>query len=170
MSAPAPETGPRWLDDEEQRTWRAWLAMQQLVGEALERQLQQDAGMPHAYYWILARLSDAPGHSARMSELAAAVQQSQSRLSHAVSRMEAAGWVRRERVAADRRGSVAVLTDAGAAVLAAAAPGHVAAVRRALLDPLARDEVRLLGELAERVVRGLGVDLDAVPGVPPRRR
>ncbi|RJK94942.1 MarR family winged helix-turn-helix transcriptional regulator [Vallicoccus soli] len=142
--------------------------MQQLVGEALERQLQQDAGMPHAYYAILARLSHEPGRAARMSDLAAAVQQSQSRLSHAVARLEAAGWVRRERCASDRRGNLAVLTDDGAAALRAAAPGHVEQVRRALFDPLSREEARLLGELAERVVAAHGVDLDAQAGVPPR--
>src|SRR5215210_5294661 len=122
----------RWLDAEEQRTWRAFLGATQLLFEQLDRELQRDAGMPHAYYEILVRLSEAPGRVLRMSELADRSGSSRSRLSHAVSRLEDLGWVRREECPTDRRGLLAVLTDEGAAVLAAAAPGHVEAVRRQL--------------------------------------
>ncbi len=41
----------------------------------------------------------------------------------------------------------AVLTDAGMAKLGEAAPTHVAAVRRSLIDHLTPDEVRALGDL-----------------------
>ena len=51
--------------------------------------------MPMAYYLILAMLSDVPGRTLRMSDLAAVTQSSQSRLSHAVSKLERNGWVRR---------------------------------------------------------------------------
>src|SRR3712207_1742783 len=122
-------TEPRWLDAEEQRTWRAFLTATRLLFDRLDRELQRDAGMPHAYYEILVRLSEAPGHALRMSVLADATRSSRSRLSHAVARLEDAGWVRRENYADDRRGALAVLTDSGYATLAAAAPGHVAGVR-----------------------------------------
>jgi DNA-binding MarR family transcriptional regulator len=151
------QSAPRWLDDDEQATWRAYLATVRLVDQALERQLQRDAGMPHAYYMLLAMLSETPGRSLRMTDLAAVTNSSQSRVSHAVSRLEELGWVRREPAPADRRGSVAVLTDTGYEVLAAAAPGHVEAVRRVLFDPLTSTQVRHLGEICKAVLEA-GVD------------
>ena len=150
-----PVNEPRWLDDEEQRTWRAFLAANRLLDEALDRQLQCDAGMPHTYYVILAMLSEAPGRALRMSELAGITTSSPSRLSHAVARLEEAGWVRREKSPEDRRGSVAVLTDRGWEVLAAAAPGHVAAVRENLFDLLTREQVETLGAICREVVAKL---------------
>jgi DNA-binding MarR family transcriptional regulator len=160
-------SAPRWLDDDEQATWRAYLATVRLVDQALDRQLQRDAGMPHAYYMLLAMLSEAPGRSLRMSDLAAVTNSSQSRVSHAVSRLEELGWVRREPAPGDRRGSVAVLTDTGYEVLAAAAPGHVEAVRRVLFDPLTPAQVRHLGAICEGVLEA-GVDGVANPAVHTR--
>ncbi|MEU0563771.1 MarR family transcriptional regulator [Nonomuraea sp. NPDC005983] len=141
----------RWLDDDEQRAWRAFLSATQLVNEALDRQLQRDAGMPHTYYMILVALSEAPERSMRMSELAARAQSSQSRLSHAVARLEERGWVRRARCSDDRRGNTAVLTEDGFAALAAAAPGHVEEVRRSLFDVLTPEQVRSLDEICTAV-------------------
>ncbi|WP_219471591.1 MarR family winged helix-turn-helix transcriptional regulator [Nonomuraea rhizosphaerae] len=141
----------RWLDDEEQRTWRSFLAATQLVNEALDRQLQRDAGMPHTYYMILVALSEAPERTMRMSELAARAQSSQSRLSHAVARLEERGWVRRQRCDSDRRGNFAVLTGDGFAALAAAAPGHVEEVRRSLFDALTPEQVGHLAEICAAV-------------------
>lgn len=139
----------RWLDPDEQRTWRAFLTASRALMETLDRELQRDAGMPHAYYEILVRLSEAPGRRLRMSELAEASGASRSRLSHAVSRMEAAGWVRREECPTDRRGQVALLTEAGFATLAAAAPGHVEGVRRHLFDALTPAQVDQLRRISE---------------------
>ncbi|MFF0867522.1 MarR family winged helix-turn-helix transcriptional regulator [Nonomuraea sp. NPDC003560] len=141
----------RWLDPDEQQTWRDFLAAGQLINEALDRQLQREAGMPHTYYMILVALSEAPDRSMRMSELAARAQSSQSRLSHAVARLEERGWVRRERCPADGRGNIAVLTDEGFATLAATAPGHVEEVRRSLFDVLTPEQVRELGAICSAV-------------------
>ncbi|MFF5213217.1 MarR family winged helix-turn-helix transcriptional regulator [Streptosporangium sp. NPDC000396] len=143
----------RWLDDDEQRAWRAFMGATQLVHEELDRQLQRDSGMPHAYYATLVKLSEAPGRMMRMSELAVEVGSSQSRLSHAVARLEERGWVRREPCAADKRVSWAVLTDEGFAALATAAPGHVEAVRRSLFDLLDPEQVRQLTEICTAVLR-----------------
>src|SRR2546423_6556643 len=122
----------RWLEDDDQATWRTFLAASHLLMDRLDGELQAGAGMPHAYYEILVRLSEAPARAVRMSDLAERCHSSRSRLSHAVSRLEAEGWVRREAVESDRRGSVAVLTDAGLAALETAAPVHVEGVRRHL--------------------------------------
>jgi DNA-binding MarR family transcriptional regulator len=136
------------LDDEEQATWRAFLAATRLLMDLLDRELQAGAGMPHSYYEILVRLSEAPERSVRMSELADRCHSSRSRLSHAVGRLEEAGWVRRETVESDRRGAVAELTPAGRAALEAAAPIHVGGVRRHLFDRLTADQVQTLGEIS----------------------
>lgn len=150
----------RWLDVDEQRTWRAFLTATQLLQAQLDRELQRDSGIPHAYYEILVRLSEAPGRVLRMSELASAADSSRSRLSHAVARLEEAGWVRRESCPTDRRGSFARLTDDGFAALDAAAPDHVESVRRHLLDRLTPEQVTQLREISEAIVDGLRTDTD----------
>jgi DNA-binding MarR family transcriptional regulator len=148
-------SGTRWLTPDEQRAWRAFGAASRLLFDQLDRELQRDADLPHAYYEILVRLSEAAGRSMRMSDLAEATLSSRSRLSHAVARLEERGWVRREECATDRRGQLARLTDDGLAALAAAAPGHVEGVRRHLFDQLTDAQVGQVRELAEAVLRHL---------------
>src|SRR4249920_128248 len=130
----------RWLSPEEQRTWRSFLAAHRLFFDRIERQLQQDAGLPHAYFEILVQLSEAPDRRLRMSELADSSLSSRSRLSHAVARMEEAGWVRRRSCETDKRGQFAELTEAGFERLDAAARGHVEEVRTLLFDVLTPDQ------------------------------
>jgi DNA-binding MarR family transcriptional regulator len=139
----------RWLSDDEQETWRAFLWTSQLLHEALDRQLRRDAQMPHAYYMILAMLSEAPGRASTMTTLAQTVRFSASRLSHAVARLEAYGWVRRTKQSTDARTTVAELTDEGFEVLAAAAPGHAEEVRRNLFDPISREQVLQLRAICQ---------------------
>ncbi|HEX4362054.1 MAG TPA: MarR family transcriptional regulator [Pseudonocardia sp.] len=148
----------RWLDDDEQRTWRAFLAANRLLMDSLDRQLQHEAGIPHTYYEILVRLSEVPERALRMSQLAASSMSSRSRLSHAVARMEETGWVRRRECATDRRGAVCELTDAGMAAIKAAAPGHVEAVRTHLFDQLTPEQVVALREISQAVATHLGGD------------
>ncbi|AWS49276.1 MarR family transcriptional regulator [Streptosporangium sp. 'caverna'] len=128
------------------------MATSQLVNEELDRQLQRDSGMPHTYYVVLMKLSEAPDRMLRMSELAMELNSSQSRLSHAVARLEERGWVQRRPCATDRRVSWAFLTDEGFAVLAAAAPGHTEAVRQSFFDRLTPEQVRQLAEICDAVL------------------
>ncbi|MDP9408054.1 MAG: MarR family transcriptional regulator [Actinomycetota bacterium] len=151
----------RWLDDDEQRAWRAFLAASRLLLATLDRELQRDAGMPHTYYEILVRLSEAPERTLRMSTLADSLQSSRSRLSHAVARLEESGWVRRETCATDRRGQLAVLTAQGLAVLQAAAPGHVEGVRAHLFDLLTPQQTAQLREISEVLLADLESPLTA---------
>lgn len=146
----------RWLTDREQEVWRAFLSATLGLSDAMARQLQRDAGMPHAYYEILVALSEAPDRTLRMSELAGIRNSSRSRLSHAVARLEETGWVRRRDCPTDKRGSFAMLTDTGYAALEAAAPGHVTEVRARLFDQLTPEQVEQLGEISEAIQRGLG--------------
>jgi DNA-binding MarR family transcriptional regulator len=159
-----------WLDDEQQHTWRAWLTVAELLPRALDAQLQRDAGLSHAAYVVLAMLSESPDRRLRMSELARRANQSQSRLSHTVGRLEDRGWVRRERATDDGRGQFAVLTDDGQEVVGSVAPGHVDAVRTAMFDPLTAEQVRVLGEAMHAVVERLDPDRSLrIDFVPPAR-
>ncbi|MER5496820.1 MULTISPECIES: MarR family transcriptional regulator [unclassified Streptomyces] len=154
---------PRWLSDEEQRVWRAYLHATTLMEDHLDRQLQRDAGMPHIYYGLLVQLSQAPRRRMRMTELARNAKITRSRLSHAVARLEKSGWVRREDCPSDKRGQNAVLTDEGYEMLRRSAPGHVSAVRQAMFDRLTPEQVRSLGEIMQVVASGLqpeGTDAD----------
>jgi DNA-binding MarR family transcriptional regulator len=143
------------LDEDEQCTWRAFLTAMRLLTDQLDRELQRDANIPHTYYEILVALSEAPGRRLRMNQLADICQSSRSRLSHAVNRLEEAGWVRREACPTDKRGAEAVMTDEGFAALEAAAPGHVEGVRRHVFDVLSAEQVRQLGEISAAIRDGL---------------
>jgi DNA-binding MarR family transcriptional regulator len=149
----APTT--RWLDDDERATWLAFVFGTRLFWDEVERDLQRDAHLPFGYYEILVMLSEAPEHTLRMSDLADATQSSRSRLSHAVARLERDGWVRREECPTDRRGANAVLTPAGFAALAEAAPAHVESVRRHLFDQLSSTQVEQLHDICETLLAHL---------------
>jgi len=149
---------PRWLNENEARAWRAFIAAQRVVNSRIEQQLQRDAGIPHTYYEILVRLTDAPDGRLRMSELAIATLGSRSRLSHAVNRLEQYGWVRREGIESDRRGQVAIITDAGREKLVELAPGHVEEVRSAIFDALNAEQVDQLFEICTALAENTGQD------------
>ena len=147
--------GTRWLDVEEQKAWRAYLFSTLLLHDRLDRELTHATGISHAYYEILVALSKAPGRSMRMSELADRCLSSRSRLSHAVSRLEERGWVRRQVCPEDGRGQLAVLTDEGFAALEAAAHVHVESVRTHLFDQLSPAQVAAIRDIGETLLRHL---------------
>ncbi|MFE7843307.1 MarR family winged helix-turn-helix transcriptional regulator [Streptomyces sp. NPDC057474] len=155
MKTASAEEEPRWLTDEEQRTWLAYVHATSLLEDHLDRQLQRDAGMPHLYYHLLVVLSSAPQRRLRMTELAMRTKITRSRLSHAVARLEKNGWVRREDCPSDKRGQFTVLTDDGFEMLSKSAPGHVAAVRQALFDRLSAEQRKALGEIMGIIAEGL---------------
>lgn len=141
----------RWLTDAEQRIWRTYLLG---AAELLER--MDVALRPYDVtlneYSILVCLSESPDRRMRMSELADAVHQSRSRLTHTVTRMEDAGRVTRTTCGADRRGVWAELTDTGMALLESAAPAHVASVRRHLVDAAGPADIAALGRVFDAVL------------------
>ncbi|SDY28415.1 transcriptional regulator, MarR family [Modestobacter sp. DSM 44400] len=126
-----------------------------LLQERLDRELTRQTGISSAYYEILVQLSEAPERRMRMSQLADRCLSSRSRLSHAVSRLEERGWVRREVCAEDGRGQLAVLTDQGFTALAAAAPVHVESVRTHLFDQLSAAQLGSLRDIGETLLRHL---------------
>ena len=142
----------RWLDEEEMAAWLPLLRVVQLLPQAMDRQLRQEAGIGHAYYQVLAMLSDQPDRTLSMGELARLAATSPSRLSHAVAAMEERGWVRRRPCPTNRRIQYATLTDEGLALLERLAPGHVGEVRRLVFDRLTPGEVAQLRSLARTLV------------------
>jgi DNA-binding MarR family transcriptional regulator len=155
------------LTEEEEQIWQAYLCANRLVMEHLGRRLQQDAGVRVVDYRVLAQLSRAPHQRLRMAELAARTQISPSRLTHATTRMEGCGWVRREPCASDRRGQLAVLTDEGSAVLARAAPVHSDAVRQAVLGWLSPQQRQALEEIMRAVAQGIRRESDRTSRAAP---
>ncbi|NMO56894.1 MarR family transcriptional regulator [Actinoplanes sp. TBRC 11911] len=143
---------PNWLEEDELTTWHHVVQLFMLLPTALDRQLRDEAGIPHAYYMIMAILSEQPDRSMRMTELAKNTGTTTSRLSHAAATLEERGWLRREACASDKRGQTARLTDEGMAAVAAAAPGHVAEVRRLLFDHLSPDENEQLRAILAKVL------------------
>jgi DNA-binding MarR family transcriptional regulator len=162
----------RWLTSDEQRAWRAYIAATHLLEDAIDRQLQQDAGMPHLYYSILANLSEVPGRQLRMTDLAERTKITRSRLTYAVSRLEKDGLIRRENCKWDKRGSIAALTDEGMTVLERTAPGHVETVRASLFDHLSEEQVGQLEEIFGQIAGALaeGDSRPTPDEVPWRRR
>ena len=148
----------RWLTENEQASWRAWLAVSRLLNDRLSRDLQGQHDLTIADYEILVQLSESPDRRMRMSDLAEATLSSRSRLSHQIDRMMERGLVERQACEDDRRGSFAVLTDHGWDTLVKAAPDHVESVRLHLLDVLSPDEFAALGQACQKVADQLEVD------------
>jgi DNA-binding MarR family transcriptional regulator len=143
---------PRWLTDEEQKAWRRFIEVLVKVPAALEAQLQRDAGLTHMGYMVLLTLSERDDRRLAMSRLAKFASASLSRLSHVVARLEAQGWVRRERDPEDGRVQIAVLTDKGYAKVVESAPGHVEAVQQLVFDRLTPSQVRQLSKVCESLL------------------
>lgn len=148
-----------WLRAEQLRDWKSLVAMLMTLPSALDAQLKRDAGMNSFEYHVLAGLSDAPGGTLPMSELAAMAQGSPSRLSHAVSRLEHAGWVRRRSCTEAGRRMEATLTPAGWRKIAQCAPGHVREARRLVVDVLTPQQLQALGAAARTVVAAVDPQL-----------
>lgn len=144
----------RWLSDEEQDAWKSLSLMQLQLNARLAHQLA-GCGLSFQDYIVLASLSDRECGSSRIVELACELGWEKSRASHHLSRMSERGLVRKERCTTDQRGSFIVITEAGRAAIAAAAPGHVEAVRREFIDLLSADQLSVLDEIANLVLQHL---------------
>jgi MarR family 2-MHQ and catechol resistance regulon transcriptional repressor len=118
---------------------------------ALQRNLDAEAGVPIGWLSVLIRLARSPGQRLRMTVLARDMTMSTSGLTRLVDRMEADGVVQREACPEDRRGMLAVLTDNGRSLLASAAPRHVADLDRLLSGALGDSELAQLTGLLRRV-------------------
>jgi DNA-binding MarR family transcriptional regulator len=154
---------PHWLTPDERAAWLALASVTLRLPAALDAQLRRDAGLSHFEYTVLAALSEAPGRTLRMSGLAVLAEGSLSRLSQVVSRLERRGLVRRSTDPEDGRSTLATLTEDGWEKVVATAPGHVAEVRRLVLDPLTRAQVGQLATIGRRIVGAID-PRDQCPG------
>ena len=142
----------RWLDEPEQRAWRALQFMQLRLTGRLAADVAATSDLSYPDYLVLVALSEQPGGRARLFELAAALGWERSRLSHQIARMTERGLVRKERCGKDRRGAFVVAADAGRRAIEEAAPHHVAMVRRLFIDPLTPAELDTIASAAEKVL------------------
>lgn len=146
----------RWLDEEQQRIWRAFLGGMTVLTDRLDRDLRTEHGLSMSEYEILVRLSEAPDRSIRMADLAAALSHSRSRITHTISRLERDGIVQRVQCDTDGRGVTAVLTDKGFDLLATAAHTHVRGVRDYLIDRASPEDLAALGRVMSAVQEAIG--------------
>ena len=153
----------QWLDAEERAAWIGLVGLLMRLGPALDAQLRRDAGLTLFEYSVMAGLSEQPERTMRMSELAAVAEGSLSRLSQVVARLERKGFVRRAADPSDGRYTLATLTDDGWTAVVATAPSHVAEVRRLVLDPLTRGQIKQLGTIGRRI----GDAIDPNGACPP---
>ncbi len=143
------DTDTPWLDEDEQRSWRALVAVLIMLPAALDSQLQRDSALSMFDFGVLSMLSEAPDRTLRMSQLAALNDSSLSRLSHVVKRLENRGAIVRTTSDTDRRAHNASLTDLGFEMVKAAAPGHVRRVRELVFDQLSPAQVSELEQIGE---------------------
>jgi DNA-binding MarR family transcriptional regulator len=145
----------QWLSPREQRSWRAFIRLNQKLTARIGSELQSNAKLSGPDFAILVALTDEPSGRLRFQELAKAIEFEQSRLSHQIGRMIKRGLVAREECAEDGRGAFVTITAQGRETIEAAAPKHVAAVRRLVLDAVSPEEFDTLGDLAERITKHL---------------
>jgi DNA-binding MarR family transcriptional regulator len=148
-------TDTPWLTPAQQGVWRAFLGGTTVLNERLDRDLRTAHGLSMPEYEILVRLSEAPGRSVRMAELAAAIAHSRSRVTHTIARLEREGIVQRGHCSEDGRGVTAVLTDHGFSVLEEAAHTHVRGVHDYLVESASPEDFEALGRVMARVVEKL---------------
>lgn len=162
-----PDDEPRWLSQDDRDAWVAFARMLIWLPAALDDQLQQDSGLSHFEYGILAALSEADEATLRMSELAIYANGSLSRLSRAVTQLEGRQLVTRKTDPADGRYTLAALTDNGRAVLVEAAPGHVEAVNQLVFDVLTAAQARQLRLIAGRILNAINSETDLTSRLRP---
>ncbi|MHA2787575.1 MarR family winged helix-turn-helix transcriptional regulator [Corynebacterium sp. S7] len=148
-----PQKEPRWLNAEEREAWNALASMMLLVPSALDTQLKRDADITHFDYRVMSTLSESPQRQLRMSELATLVDSALPRLSQVVARLEKRGWIDRVPDPEDGRYTIATLTEAGWDKVVATAPGHAEEVRRIVIDPLTKTQIRTLSEIGRRIIK-----------------
>jgi DNA-binding MarR family transcriptional regulator len=137
-----------WLSADEQHAWRSFIRLHQKLSATLVRDLQAHSKLSGADFEILVALTDVPDGRQRFQELAKTIEWEQSRLSHQIARMIKRGLVARVECAEDGRGAFVAITQAGRETIEAAAPHHVATVRRLVLDALTPEEFATLGRLS----------------------
>jgi len=144
-----------WLDADQQRAWLAYIRVQLRLSYEINRQLQADSDLSMPDYDVLTALSVSPQGRLPISALANQIGWERSRVSHHVKRMATRGLVGTAPAATDRRVTEVSLTGGGRDVLTAAAPGHVALVKKLFFGGLPADRLGPLTTALEGVYANL---------------
>ncbi|HUR73786.1 MAG TPA: MarR family winged helix-turn-helix transcriptional regulator [Sporichthya sp.] len=153
-----------WLSEREQLAWRAMIAMWTRLNAQLAREMAAESDLSMADFSVLVALTDTCAGKTRAFSLADALQWEKSRLSHQLARMEKRGLIERTECSEDGRGQLVGVTAAGRGAIEAAAPAHVAAVRRLFLDALSEDQIDSLAEIARAALARID-GTTALPGL-----
>lgn len=117
----------------------------------IERELLEAGVVPLSWYDVLFALYEAPGRRLRMNELASAIVLSRSGLTRLVDRLEAEGLLARERLASDRRGAFAVLTEKGIEAMQQAWPVYARGIQEHFARFLNDEEARVVTKIFRRM-------------------
>lgn len=146
-----------WLSDPQMAAWRAYIETSGDLSTALERDLTP-MKVTLGDYQVLVYLSEADDRSMRMCDLAEVLQLSPSGLTRRLDGHVKSGYVKREPSTEDRRVMMAVLTPAGQALLADAAPLHVASVHRHIFDHLDAEQIDAMASIFAAIAAGLATE------------
>jgi DNA-binding MarR family transcriptional regulator len=130
--------------------WDSFLRAHATLMRRLEVDLAQSTGLALADFDVLAQLARAGGEL-RMTELASRALISRSGMTRRVARLVEEGLVRRANTAADARGVVVALTDAGVARLTESAPVHLRGVAELFVAKLDYQELAVLTNALDKV-------------------
>jgi DNA-binding MarR family transcriptional regulator len=139
--------------------FKAWYASLQATLRSLdriERDVEQETGIPLSWYELLIYLAKCHHERCQMSQLAASLLVSRGGATRIVARMEEEGLVRREIPPENRRVTFAVITPKGLETAERVRPVHEAAVRRYFSDAFDEDAARALRDTSIAVLRQLG--------------
>ncbi len=132
--------------------WRVFLNAHAAMLARVEEALAAARLPPLAWYDVLWPLYRSPKRTLRAGELAEnVVTISRSGLTRLVDRIEAAGLLRRQPSADDRRGTEIVLTREGAQMLRKMWPVYAAEIQASFVDVLGDDEAAALRDALARV-------------------
>jgi DNA-binding MarR family transcriptional regulator len=149
------DSGVPWLDEDQQRHWRALVMGTTLLFDRLDNDLSREHGISLAEYEILVRLSEREGKRMRMAQLADSMAHSRSRVTHTVTRLEKSKLVERIKSPEDGRGVVCAMTERGWELLVTMAPTHVRGVRDNLVDLAEPDDLAAIGRVFDAVADNL---------------
>ncbi|MDX6740675.1 MarR family winged helix-turn-helix transcriptional regulator [Actinocorallia sp. A-T 12471] len=140
-----------WLDEDEDRTWRAFFETQVLFWRRMARDLQHDTGLSEPDFAILSALLEAPDGALRPYELSEVTDYEKSRLHHHLTRMVGRGLITRSPCPDTPRAAIITLTPEGRAAITAALPQRAAHIRRWLLAPLTPAQRTALTEISHHL-------------------
>jgi DNA-binding MarR family transcriptional regulator len=144
MTRAAPPGRVAWLSD--------LIRLEIALWNRIDARLKREHHLPLASFEALYAVGRSREGGPRVGELARALRVTVGGTSKLVDRVEAAGLLRREAVAGDRRASRLVLTDAGQRALAAASRTYEAELAAVLDAALGAAEQRRLHDLVRRLL------------------